>query len=383
MYLVSSLNGLSVGPGNGSLAPNHDLYVTTAPHARTRSFVRTEVTSTTDVHSGPLYHGGASTGVIDTFNFFDVDNTVTSTSTGELPLNLGPAAFFAKFDNIHVWVSVQWIAGHGFWLFHDQGGDGPDAPTDDVVWRSSRAPTRWCTVPPRRGRPSADPDPPHQWTDAGIVSLRDRPAAVLGGRPAGDVADRRELQYGALPRQQRRSAVSQERDGAQRGRTHRTVTCGDTATVRIEAHDEVDETDMTLSLFRVQGISLTPVPLTALGGGEFEAAMADACDGAGAVDLLIVATDPIGNELRQELTPAFGCRPSTCGNGVTEAGEVCDDGNLVSNDGCDSLCASTENCGDGVRPAARRATTATPRAATAAAPPVRSRRRRPRRRPPR
>jgi cysteine-rich repeat protein len=32
--------------------------------------------------------------------------------------------------------------------------------------------------------------------------------------------------------------------------------------------------------------------------------------------------------------------PAACGNGVLEAGEECDDGNLVENDGCSSLCTA-------------------------------------------
>jgi cysteine-rich repeat protein len=41
------------------------------------------------------------------------------------------------------------------------------------------------------------------------------------------------------------------------------------------------------------------------------------------------------------------CTPTGCGNAVTTAGEVCDDGNLVSGDGCDSNCTLTA-CGNGV-----------------------------------
>jgi cysteine-rich repeat protein len=106
---------------------------------------------------------------------------------------------------------------------------------------------------------------------------------------------------------------------------------------------------MALSLARIEGTGTTPIPLTPLGGGTYEAVMVDACDDAGPVNLLIVATDSTGNELSDWLTPAFACRPATCGNGTPEPGEACDDGNLVSGDGCNSVCSSTERCGDGVR----------------------------------
>ena len=38
----------------------------------------------------------------------------------------------------------------------------------------------------------------------------------------------------------------------------------------------------------------------------------------------------------------------TCGNGVVEADEVCDDGNNQSGDGCSADCSSTEICGNGI-----------------------------------
>jgi cysteine-rich repeat protein len=41
------------------------------------------------------------------------------------------------------------------------------------------------------------------------------------------------------------------------------------------------------------------------------------------------------------------CLPAGCGNTVVEPGELCDDGNLVSGDGCSADCRSREVCGDG------------------------------------
>jgi cysteine-rich repeat protein len=42
------------------------------------------------------------------------------------------------------------------------------------------------------------------------------------------------------------------------------------------------------------------------------------------------------------------CLPRGCGNRVTEPGEMCDDGNQRSGDGCTGDCRSTEICGNGV-----------------------------------
>ncbi len=42
------------------------------------------------------------------------------------------------------------------------------------------------------------------------------------------------------------------------------------------------------------------------------------------------------------------CQPQYCGNGVVDPGEVCDDGNAASGDGCAGNCLSDETCGNGV-----------------------------------
>src|SRR5205814_1117730 len=41
------------------------------------------------------------------------------------------------------------------------------------------------------------------------------------------------------------------------------------------------------------------------------------------------------------------CKPTGCPNGVVTAGETCDDGNLVSGDGCDVNCTPT-GCNNGI-----------------------------------
>jgi cysteine-rich repeat protein len=41
------------------------------------------------------------------------------------------------------------------------------------------------------------------------------------------------------------------------------------------------------------------------------------------------------------------CLPRGCGNRVVEPGEMCDDGNQISGDGCSGDCRSTEQCGNG------------------------------------
>jgi len=43
-----------------------------------------------------------------------------------------------------------------------------------------------------------------------------------------------------------------------------------------------------------------------------------------------------------------GCAPVVCGNNVLDQGEVCDDGNTTSADGCNGTCTSEESCGNGI-----------------------------------
>src|SRR5690242_12616278 len=40
------------------------------------------------------------------------------------------------------------------------------------------------------------------------------------------------------------------------------------------------------------------------------------------------------------------CLKTPCGNGVVEADEACDDGNILDGDGCAKDCSSDERCGN-------------------------------------
>ncbi len=42
------------------------------------------------------------------------------------------------------------------------------------------------------------------------------------------------------------------------------------------------------------------------------------------------------------------CISNLCGNGITDPGETCDDGNIINGDGCSADCKSAEACGDNV-----------------------------------
>ena len=74
-------------------------------------------------------------------------------------------------------------------------------------------------------------------------------------------------------------------------------------------------------------------------------AFADDSCGNGAIDGGEVCDD--GNRVDGDGCDS-NCRPTGCGNGVVTAGEGCDDGNLLPGDGCTPLCIVEGACGDGV-----------------------------------
>jgi len=67
-----------------------------------------------------------------------------------------------------------------------------------------------------------------------------------------------------------------------------------------------------------------------------------------AVPVIIYASDNSGNLMERDVyAPVVGAGAvQACGNGVTEGNEVCDDGNLLSGDGCSASCLSDESCGN-------------------------------------
>ena len=56
---------------------------------------------------------------------------------------------------------------------------------------------------------------------------------------------------------------------------------------------------------------------------------------------------PLDDSVKLDAGAVYSYLDTSCGNGVREGGEACDDGNLVNGDGCDSNCAVT-GCGNGV-----------------------------------
>jgi cysteine-rich repeat protein len=56
----------------------------------------------------------------------------------------------------------------------------------------------------------------------------------------------------------------------------------------------------------------------------------------------------VGEECDNTTSCEPNCTLPRCGNGILDPGEVCDDGNTMSGDGCNASCSSTESCGNGI-----------------------------------
>jgi cysteine-rich repeat protein len=52
------------------------------------------------------------------------------------------------------------------------------------------------------------------------------------------------------------------------------------------------------------------------------------------------------NSMEPDADCRLNCQPKRCGDRVVDSGEICDDGNTLSNDGCSADCKSNETCGN-------------------------------------
>jgi cysteine-rich repeat protein len=63
------------------------------------------------------------------------------------------------------------------------------------------------------------------------------------------------------------------------------------------------------------------------------------------VALLCVAACKVPNAHRSDVDASLA---ESCGDGVLNGGENCDDGNTIDGDGCSASCLSDESCGNGI-----------------------------------
>jgi cysteine-rich repeat protein len=94
-----------------------------------------------------------------------------------------------------------------------------------------------------------------------------------------------------------------------------------------------------------QGIVLAGVPVTGVVQATAQKNWVPAACGDGAINQTGELCDD-GNAIDGDGCDS-NCRPTGCGNGVQTAPELCDDGNLIDADGCDANCTPT-GCGNGI-----------------------------------
>ena len=325
-FLTVSFGSIAFGFGGSALSDvDRHIRFTPMSHLAVPLYYQPTVGTNLGGHGGPIYQAPAP-GIIEAFNFAP-SVPVYRTTTGDLPLNLGPAWFFGRVQSFINSVGMWPQIGSWLWTFHDQGGDGPDAPDQVVGWRlwsgtslvasgfapqdSSNSPGHPPYVFPLEPGPyTFETDPLPYWV--GGVAATSRVTATF---------DSSRWFSGGDPDPPYLSAVTVRA----RGRLTDAVTIGETATLGFQVHDAEDEMGTTLTVARVDAGVETPVPLTSLGGGAFDATIP--CTAAGPVDLVLTAADGAGNELRQWLTPAFVCGTFTCaelGDGDADGDGVCD-----------------------------------------------------------
>ncbi len=349
-FVSMMVGGIGIGIGINPVSPmDRDLWVTPSPRANSRLFTQPQQVldlpgGAVIAHYSPWYRGGTTTGRIEACNPMDRTTSAYETTTGDLPIDLGPASFFLKMYGYGYGASLWPEVAAWTWSFHFPGGDGPESETGTLGYR-----LRFHAAPLSSGiLPQSGFGGPYlpflSFPDVGVYTFETDPLeyalAGLSATVRTNLTFDTRLANDSAPPYIRRLEVRSA------GVLTDVAPTGANAIVLVEAHDDVDAAPTIALLHDDAGIEV-PVALTSLGDGNYEATIA--CEDAGPYNAVVVITDASGNEIRQWQRPLFACRAAGCGDGNLDDGEACDDGNTISGDGCNSLCSGTESCGDGVR----------------------------------
>ncbi|HEY6559478.1 MAG TPA: S8 family serine peptidase [Polyangiaceae bacterium] len=309
LELTFPWGGIGVGFSNtNSPALAHDLYVTKARSPAIPMFYEKWLDSQeVSVHRSGLIRGTANLGVIDVFNFSDSDNPTYTTSTGELPINLGPAFWYERFYNSASAVVVRPAIAPGWVLpFHGQGGDGPDALTTPrvVPWAllSGSSVVQSGTFgqsgyggPPAFANISGLGAGPYSFTSVG-------PEYGVGAL-TGHTNVRANFDL-SRPDPNPPTMMGLALRGSD-GKLTASVLQRSGGTLQLKFADE-SMASVTVSY----GQPAVSASVTLLSPGTYRATIPN-CQ-PGGVPLTIVATDQAGNSLRQDFTTGFECVAQAC-----------------------------------------------------------------------
>jgi cysteine-rich repeat protein len=319
------------------------LYVSPAPFQPIPFYLQEQIANPMAqvLHASGYMQGGLAAGVADVFNFGDPSAPTYSTTTGELPLNLGPPYFSRRFNNQSGQVFWQQPYRSACLTFNTQGGDGPEAgpipwllKTGSTVVDAGTATQTalGCSLAPPYFPPLLVPDASYRFE---IGALNYFVAGQAGSTRATAWFDTAAVD----PNPPTIAGLELRAGGQLTDVTDPATPLTVTLTLTDAALDDV-------SIAYDNGAGYVALPVVPVGPGIYQATIAS-CQ-AGSVSLKVAATDTANNRLEEEFNPAYVCRPGACGNGVTDAGEACDDGNTVSGDGCNATCTSLETCGNGI-----------------------------------
>ena len=342
--------GFAIGladPWAGLTAP---MYISHAPYEPFPLFTQKVALDGTGaaLHASGFIQGTLTSGGLNVFDYQTQgiaagSPPVYTTTTGELPIGLGPPWWSDRIDNTGTTVAVTYPFGDWCLSFHDQGGDPPDSPPGIAYSLQSTTAVVATGMLPQaaaKGCTLTSPVSPPLTVAPGAYELDVGPLTYFAGGLGATTRVKASFDTSATD-------PSPPWIGALTVRSNGVLT--DTATPEAPVRIDVQVNDVDLATLAVayrSGAQTIRLPVTDLGAGAYAATMT-ACP-PGGVDLILTATDHAGNVLQQDWTPGFACRLSSCGNGTRDAGEVCDDGNNTSGDGCNSTCTSNETCGNGI-----------------------------------
>ncbi|HEY6557011.1 MAG TPA: S8 family serine peptidase [Polyangiaceae bacterium] len=276
----------------------HDLYISDKGARVPMGYLKylNKAGSTFDhIHVTGLVREGSTPGSIQVVSLRDYVTPVFSSSTGELPLNAGPAFWFERFNNTASGMSMAAI-GDSPWAFHTQGGDAPNERTKGwSYYYLAFGPTVvkiGSLGQSQNGFTSAQA----QLAPGAYTLLSDGPEHYVGKVKTQTIV-RAEFDTRKADANPPWTPSIQLRAN---GKLTPVVIQGQQAVLTFKVMDEA------LSSVNVTyGTPPTTAGVTALGSDQYQVTISN-CQ-LGGVRMTLIATDASGNSLRQDFPAAFEC----------------------------------------------------------------------------